>query len=73
MLSTNAATKLNVFGAIAQQFRGTVATTSNGIAVTGYIKNYVYDARFQHGMQPPYFLQPSGAVWSATSVSDDLR
>ncbi|GAB3675091.1 hypothetical protein [Angustibacter aerolatus] len=73
VLSTNAATKLNVFGAIAQQFRGTVATTSNGIAVTGYIKNYVYDARFQHGMQPPYFLQPSGAVWSATSVSDDLR
>ena len=33
--------KLNVYGAIAQKFRGIVGTTGG----TGYIKNYNYDER----------------------------
>jgi hypothetical protein len=50
--------KLNVYGAIAQNFRGIVGTGGN----TGYIKNYNYDERLAAD-EPPYFLQPLNTGW----------
>jgi Tfp pilus assembly protein PilX len=50
--------KLNVYGAIAQDFRGIVGTGGN----TGYIKNYNYDERLAVD-EPPYFLSPLNAGW----------
>jgi hypothetical protein len=59
---------LNVTGAIAQKFRGAVGTSSGGTAVTGYLKNYIYDNRLAV-LQPPSFLE-SGNVWKlVTTVS----
>ena len=46
--------ELNVYGAIAQNFRGIVGTGS-GPGMTGYIKNYNYDQRLAAD-EPPYFL-----------------
>jgi Tfp pilus assembly protein PilX len=49
---------LNVYGAIAQKFRGVVGTTGG----TGYFKDYKYDERLATD-EPPYFLAPLGAGW----------
>jgi Tfp pilus assembly protein PilX len=43
---------LNVYGAIAQKFRGIVRSGSNG-----YAKSYIYDDRFRY-TAPPKFLSP---------------
>jgi hypothetical protein len=56
--------KLNVYGAIAQNFRGIVGTgdgAGDGTG-TGYIKNYNYDERLAAD-EPPYFLQPLNTGW----------
>ncbi|HEX7297695.1 MAG TPA: hypothetical protein VF257_01730 [Solirubrobacteraceae bacterium] len=53
---------LHVFGAIAQRFRGTVATSSGGTVATGYAKDYNYDDRF-HYRNPPFFLSPVDSAW----------
>ncbi len=50
--------KLNVYGAIAQNFRGIVGTGGG----TGYLKNYNYDQRLAAD-EPPYFLQPLNTGW----------
>lgn len=62
--------KLRVYGAIAQKFRGPVGT-GNGSAdpATGYLKNYVYDERLQV-LQPPYFLAADNAPWRVVQVTD---
>jgi hypothetical protein len=65
LLSTSAATKLNVTGSISQKYRGPVGTSGP----TGYIKNYVYDARL-HSIQPPYFLQPTTSPWQVATLTD---
>jgi hypothetical protein len=52
---------LNITGAIAQLFRGTVGTGSNG-ADTGYLKNYSYDDRFAVA-QPPYLFDIASSSW----------
>jgi Tfp pilus assembly protein PilE len=52
---------LNVWGAIAQKFRGPVGTGSGG-GGTGYEKEYQYDDRLATG-EPPYFLAPLKAGW----------
>ncbi len=49
---------LNVFGVIAQNYRGIVGTSGG----TGYIKNYNYDQRLAVD-EPPYFLAPLKAGW----------
>ncbi len=49
---------LNVEGAIAQYFRGTVGTTGG----TGYVKKYVYDNRLRY-LEPPSFIEPTGTSW----------
>jgi len=51
--------KLNVYGAIAQNYRGPVGTTAGP---TGYTKNYKYDGRLAVD-EPPYFLSPFKAGW----------
>jgi hypothetical protein len=49
---------LNVTGAIAQYYRGAVGTTET----SGYLKNYVYDQRFER-TEPPHFLEPVKSDW----------
>lgn len=49
---------LNVHGAIAQRYRGTVGT----VGATGYLKNYNYDDRL-HVILPPYLFSLSTAGW----------
>jgi hypothetical protein len=60
----NSLGNLNIFGAIAQNFRGIVGTSGN----TGYIKNYNYDGRLATD-EPPYFLAPLKAGWKVTRVT----
>ena len=57
---------LNVFGAIAQVFRGPVGTS--GGQTTGYTKNYVYDQRL-FAQSPPHFLNPADAGWDAARAT----
>jgi hypothetical protein len=59
---------LNITGAIAQKYRGPVGTSSNGVAVSGYSKNYLYDTRLQT-LQPPYFLQPTVSPWQLKAMA----
>lgn len=49
---------LNVFGAIAQVYRGPVGI----IGRYGYLKHYVYDDRLRE-QEPPHFLNPIQAAW----------
>ena len=51
---------LNVYGVIAQLYRGPVGTSGGG--GTGYLKNYVYDDRLAYS-EPPYFLNPTSTAW----------
>jgi hypothetical protein len=53
---------LNVTGAIAQTFRGTVGTHSGGNVATGYTKTYNYDDRFAVA-QPPYLFDIASSSW----------
>jgi len=53
---------LNVYGAIAQNYRGPVGTGSGGSVSTGYAKEYVYNDRLRF-REPPYFLDPVQAAW----------
>ncbi len=59
---------LNVMGAIAQKYRGTVATASgsSGAIATGFAKNYVYDVRFKY-KAPPKFLNPVTTTYGVTT------
>jgi hypothetical protein len=50
--------ELNVYGAIAQDYRGIVGL----IGTSGYLKNYEYDTRLATD-EPPYFLAPLRAGW----------
>jgi hypothetical protein len=49
---------LNVDGAVAQDFRGTVGSGSSG-----YTKNYVYDRRLEY-TEPPHFLAPTNGAYA---------
>ncbi|MGH2865105.1 MAG: hypothetical protein ACRDJX_07635 [Solirubrobacteraceae bacterium] len=49
---------LNVYGAIAQKFRGVVGQVGG----SGYLKDYLYDERLATD-EPPYFLAPLDAGW----------
>jgi hypothetical protein len=50
--------KLNIYGAIAQKFRGIVGE----VETHGYDKEYIYDERLATD-EPPYFLAPLKAGW----------
>ena len=56
---------LTVNGAIAQKFRGTVATTNGSSFSTGFKKNYLYDKRFRY-TAPPKFLSPVTTTYGVT-------
>jgi hypothetical protein len=61
---------LTVFGSIAQNNRGPVATAySNGSIASGFAKNYHYDTSLQ-SLWPPYFVPPYSAAWDATTYSE---
>jgi hypothetical protein len=54
---------LKVYGAIAQKFRGTVASGSNG-----FVKTYEYDTRFRN-IAPPKFLTPTSTTYGVTQIA----
>lgn len=60
--------ELNVYGAIAQNYRGIVGTSGGYGGDTGYIKNYVYDDRLAVD-EPPFFLSPLNAGWKVARVT----
>jgi hypothetical protein len=60
---------LNVFGSIAQDYRGAVGTFSGSTAVTGYAKNYNYDTRLLYA-SPPFFLNPVSTSFTVLSVGE---
>ncbi|HTU86684.1 MAG TPA: hypothetical protein VMF57_13980 [Solirubrobacteraceae bacterium] len=53
--------ELNIYGAIAQNYRGAVGTGS-GTPSTGYLKNYNYDDRLAN-ILPPYLFDISDSGW----------
>jgi hypothetical protein len=59
---------LTMLGSIAQRFRGPVAQTSGTSIVTGYAKNYLYDARFST-VTPPYYLKPTSASFKVSTYA----
>lgn len=60
---------LKIRGGIYQRHRGPVGTSSGGGAVTGYIKDYVYDTRLV-SLPPPFFLEPASAPWQVVGLSE---
>jgi len=55
---------LNVYGSIAQKWRGIVGRGSSG-----YLKDYRYDSRLRF-QSPPYFPQWTNAVWSGRTTGE---
>jgi hypothetical protein len=62
---------LNVFGAIAQKYRGPVGTGSGATINTGYRKEYVYNDRLRY-REPPYFLDPVQASWRISRETEQV-
>jgi type II secretory pathway pseudopilin PulG len=60
---------LNVTGAIAQYYRGTVAQSSGSSITSGYLKNYNYDDRLKF-RSPPNFLDPTTTSWQIIRQSE---
>ena len=62
---------LTINGAIAQKFRGTVATAAQGATspTTGYAKNYNYDKRLLV-TAPPKFLSPVSTTYGVTQYAN---
>ncbi len=56
--------ELNVYGAIAQDYRGIVALGG----ATGYVKDYKYDSRLATD-EPPYFLAPLKSGWKIARLT----
>jgi hypothetical protein len=56
---------LNVFGTIAQEFRGPIGNTGGA----GYSKQYLYDQSLET-LWPPYFILPAGATWSPQTYGE---
>jgi Tfp pilus assembly protein PilX len=60
---------LTIKGAIAQKFRGPVGTSSGGVIVNGYNKDYNYDPRLKY-TAPPKFLSPVTTTYGVTTWMD---
>ena len=60
---------LIVDGAIAQKFRGAVATMGTTAIASGYVKKYSYDERLAT-TAPPKFLTPVATTYGVTSYAD---
>lgn len=61
--------KLTVLGAIAQKFRGAVATSAGSALANGYLKAYTYDNRLKY-RSPPHFLDPVNAAWRLQTFTE---
>ena len=61
---------IDLYGTIAQLFRGPVGTFSGSTTVTGYDKAYSYDPRLEF-ISPPHFLDPVQSAWSVRSWSEE--
>lgn len=61
---------IDLFGTIAQLYRGPVGTFSGSSVVTGYEKDYKYDPRLEF-ISPPHFLDPVQSSWSVRSWSEE--
>ncbi|MBW4042757.1 MAG: hypothetical protein HIU86_11660 [Acidobacteria bacterium] len=59
---------LTMLGSVAQRFRGPVGTGNSNGVVTGYAKDYLYDARFST-VTPPYYLKPTSASFKVSSYA----
>jgi Tfp pilus assembly protein PilX len=59
---------LNVYGAIAQKFRGPVATANETSVTSGFTKRYTYDQRLATE-EPPYFLSPLSSGWEVSRLT----
>lgn len=62
---------LSVYGAIAQNFRGTVGTHSGSTVTTGYLKDYQYDENLRYA-DPPYFLDPVETSWHIVRQTEQV-
>ena len=58
---------LTINGAIAQEYRGAVGTSSP----SGFIKDYNYDDRLRF-RSPPYFLTPVDAAWKVIRTNEQV-
>lgn len=63
---------LEILGAIAQTYRGTVAWNDGSGNATGYIKDYDYDERLVTAA-PPKFLTPTSTTYGVTKFVDVAR
>ncbi|RZS89417.1 hypothetical protein EV189_1180 [Motilibacter rhizosphaerae] len=63
---------LRLVGALAQKFRGPVASTSSGSTVSGFVKDYRYDSRLVT-QPPPFFLDPTSARWQVQAVAEQAN
>lgn len=59
---------LTISGTVDEDWRGPVGTSQSGTIVTGYAKNYQYDARL-HYLSPPYYLSPGTSAWGLASIN----
>lgn len=62
---TGALGDLRVFGAMAQRFRGAIGTLPTATEpLRGYLKDYRYDSRLDHGLRPPHFPAFGDVTWT---------
>jgi hypothetical protein len=62
---------LTILGAIAQKYRGTVATFSGSTLQSGFLKDYWYDDRLKY-RSPPYFLAPVDSAWDVVRSHEQV-
>lgn len=60
---------LNVFGTLAQRYRGAVGVNSGGSITAGYLKKYSYDTRMRYA-PPPFFLDPVRSAWGVKTYGE---
>jgi len=61
---------IDLFGTIAQLYRGPVGTFSGSSTASGYEKDYKYDPRLEF-ISPPHFLDPVQSAWAVRSISEE--
>ncbi|MGH9007896.1 MAG: hypothetical protein ACRDV6_09345 [Acidimicrobiales bacterium] len=61
---------LQVYGSIAQDYRGAVGTFSGNSISTGYSKSYVWDSRLGY-VNVPNYLNPGTPRWGVASTAVD--
>jgi len=62
---------LTIYGALDQNWRGTVGNYSGSTVTSGYTKDYSWDNRVQY-VTPPYYLSPGTNSWGLASSATIL-